>query len=154
MGGGVGSRRMPRIVRDRAPCVAMPEVGIGFFPDVGALLLARAPGELGTHLALTGDRIGAADAIHCGLADIYVPGRGSPEFLRRSPVAARRADVSRPARGHVSCSSATQPRGRKWIDRATPPMRSKNFHPAARVQHDDARAAFATMQRIRRPRSR
>jgi enoyl-CoA hydratase len=36
-------------------------------------LLARAPGYIGTHLALTGDRIGAADAIHCGLADVHVP---------------------------------------------------------------------------------
>src|SRR4029077_3854949 len=48
--------------------------GIGFFPDVGAcFLLARAPGYIGTYLALTGDRIGAADAIHCGLADVPVP---------------------------------------------------------------------------------
>jgi len=43
-------------------------------PDVGGThLLAGAPGELGTHLALTGGAIGAADAVHCGLADHFVP---------------------------------------------------------------------------------
>jgi len=75
MGGGVGlsAHAAHRIVTDRS-AIAMPEVGIGFFPDVGAcFLLARTPGYIGTYLALTGDRIGAADAIHCGLADVYVP---------------------------------------------------------------------------------
>ena len=67
-------RRTPRIaiVTERS-AVAMPEVGIGFFPDVGvSYLLARAPGLAGSHLALTGERIGAADAIYCGLADIHI----------------------------------------------------------------------------------
>jgi enoyl-CoA hydratase len=51
----------------------MPEVGIGFFPDVGVLFLrARSPGFIGTHLALTGNRMGAADAIYCGLADTNI----------------------------------------------------------------------------------
>jgi enoyl-CoA hydratase len=75
MGGGVGlsAHAAHRIVTDRS-IVAMPEVGIGFFPDVGtAFLLARAPGHVGRHLALTGSRVAAADAIHCGLADIHIP---------------------------------------------------------------------------------
>jgi len=75
MGGGVGlsAHAAHRIVTERS-AVAMPEVGIGFFPDVGAsFLLARAPGFSGTCLALTGDRIGAADAIYCGLADVHIP---------------------------------------------------------------------------------
>jgi enoyl-CoA hydratase/carnithine racemase len=75
MGGGVGlsAHAAYRVVTERS-AIAMPEVGIGFFPDVGAcFLLARAPGYIGTYLALTGDRIGAADAIYCGLADVYVP---------------------------------------------------------------------------------
>jgi enoyl-CoA hydratase len=74
MGGGVGlsAHAAHRVVTERS-AIAMPEVGIGFFPDVGAcFLLARTPGYIGTHLALTGDRIGAADAIHCGLADVHV----------------------------------------------------------------------------------
>jgi enoyl-CoA hydratase len=75
MGGGVGlsAHAAHRVVTERS-AIAMPEVGIGFFPDVGAcFLLARAPGELGTYLALTGNRIGAADAIACGMADIHLP---------------------------------------------------------------------------------
>jgi enoyl-CoA hydratase len=74
MGGGVGLsiHASHRVVTDRS-AVAMPEVAIGFFPDVGvSFSLARAPGYLGTHLALSGERIGAADAIVCGLADFHV----------------------------------------------------------------------------------
>ena len=75
MGGGVGlsAHAAHRVVTERS-AVAMPEVGIGFFPDVGAsFLLARAPGDIGTHLALTGQRLGAADALFCKLADIHLP---------------------------------------------------------------------------------
>ena len=75
MGGGVGlsAHAAYRVVTERS-AIAMPEVGIGFFPDVGAsFLLARAPGFIGTYLALTGQRVGAADALSCKLADIHVP---------------------------------------------------------------------------------
>ncbi|MGW6879562.1 enoyl-CoA hydratase/isomerase family protein [Streptomyces goshikiensis] len=75
MGGGVGvsAHGAVRIVTERSR-VAMPETGIGFVPDVGGTyLLALAPGELGTHLALTGAPVGAADALLCGLADHFVP---------------------------------------------------------------------------------
>ncbi|WP_250291396.1 enoyl-CoA hydratase/isomerase family protein [Streptomyces atroolivaceus] len=75
MGGGVGisAHGDVRIVTERSR-VAMPETGIGFIPDVGGTyLLAGAPGELGTHLALTGRAVQAADAILCGLADHFVP---------------------------------------------------------------------------------
>ncbi|WP_436776633.1 enoyl-CoA hydratase/isomerase family protein [Yinghuangia sp. YIM S09857] len=75
MGGGVGvsAHATVRLVTERSR-IAMPETGIGFVPDVGGTyLLGRAPGELGTHLALTGASVGAADAIACGLADAFVP---------------------------------------------------------------------------------
>ncbi|MYR13875.1 enoyl-CoA hydratase/isomerase family protein, partial [Streptomyces sp. SID724] len=75
MGGGVGvsAHGSVRIVTERSG-VAMPETGIGFVPDVGGTyLLALAPGELGTHLALTGAVVGAGDALLCGLADHFVP---------------------------------------------------------------------------------
>jgi enoyl-CoA hydratase len=75
MGGGVGlsAHAAHRVVTERS-AIAMPEVGIGFFPDVGAsFLLARAPGRVGTYLALTGQRVGAADALFCKLADIHIP---------------------------------------------------------------------------------
>jgi enoyl-CoA hydratase/carnithine racemase len=54
--------------------MAMPEVGIGFFPDVGATyFLSRLPGALGLYLALTGTQIRASDALYVGLADYYLP---------------------------------------------------------------------------------
>ncbi|MYV52990.1 enoyl-CoA hydratase/isomerase family protein [Streptomyces sp. SID3212] len=74
MGGGVGisAHGGVRIVTERS-AVAMPETGIGLVPDVGGTyLLSRAPGEVGTHLALTGAVVGAADALWCGLADHFV----------------------------------------------------------------------------------
>lgn len=75
MGGGVGvsAHGDVRVLTERS-AVAMPETGIGFVPDVGGThLLAQAPGELGTHLALTGTAVGAADALLCGLADHSIP---------------------------------------------------------------------------------
>ncbi|WGW10808.1 enoyl-CoA hydratase/isomerase family protein [Saxibacter everestensis] len=74
MGGGVGvsAHGSIRIVTERSK-VGMPETGIGFAPDVGGTyLLSRAPGQLGTHLALSGLTAGPADAIACGLADTFV----------------------------------------------------------------------------------
>ncbi|MFH8985565.1 enoyl-CoA hydratase/isomerase family protein [Streptomyces varsoviensis] len=75
MGGGVGvsAHGGVRVVTERSR-VAMPETAIGFVPDVGGThLLAQAPGELGTHLALTSSSMGAADALLCGFADHFVP---------------------------------------------------------------------------------
>lgn len=71
MGGGMGlsAHCSERVVRADSR-LAMPETIIGLFPDVGVLYeLSRAPGELGTHLALTGGGVGAADAVLVGLAD-------------------------------------------------------------------------------------
>jgi enoyl-CoA hydratase len=75
MGGGVGlaGHADHRLVVPGAR-VAMPEVKIGLAPDVGgSFLLARAPGEIGTHLALTGRTIGAREAVEVGLADVVAP---------------------------------------------------------------------------------
>ncbi|WP_077962980.1 enoyl-CoA hydratase/isomerase family protein [Ensifer adhaerens] len=74
MGGGVGisAHGSHRLVTERTR-LAMPETGIGYFPDVGASwLLPKAPGEFGTYLGLTGRDIVAADAIHARLADSFV----------------------------------------------------------------------------------
>lgn len=75
MGGGVGvgAHANTRVVTDTSK-VAMPEVGIGFIPDVGgAYLLSRAPGLLGLHTGLTGAPFSGADAIALGFADHFVP---------------------------------------------------------------------------------
>ena len=70
MGGGVGVsvHGSHRVAGDRFE-FAMPEVGIGFFPDVGATwFLPRLPGEIGTYCALTGERLKSADALTAGIA--------------------------------------------------------------------------------------
>ncbi len=70
MGGGVGVsvHGSHRVAGDRFS-FAMPEVGIGFFPDVGATwFLPRMPGECGALCALTGERLGPADAVATGIA--------------------------------------------------------------------------------------
>ena len=75
MGGGVGIsvHGSHRVMTERT-MFAMPECGIGLFPDVGGtVFLPRAPGELGMYLALTGARLKAADAIHAGIGTHYVP---------------------------------------------------------------------------------
>jgi enoyl-CoA hydratase len=75
MGGGVGVsvHGSHRVAGDRYT-FAMPEVGIGFFPDVGATwFLPRMPGELGTYCALTGERFGIADALSAGIATHRIP---------------------------------------------------------------------------------
>ncbi len=71
MGGGlgIGSHGVFR-VGDATTKWAMPEVGIGLWPDVGMLYhLSRCPGEIGTHLALTGATIDGASALYAGLLD-------------------------------------------------------------------------------------
>lgn len=84
MGGGVGvsAHANTRVVTDTSK-IAMPEVGIGFIPDVGGVyLLARAPGGLGLHAALTGAPFTGADAIAMGFADHYVPHADIEAFRR------------------------------------------------------------------------
>ncbi|HEX3603279.1 MAG TPA: enoyl-CoA hydratase/isomerase family protein [Steroidobacteraceae bacterium] len=75
LGGGMGIAQGSRlrIVGERTR-MGMPEVGIGFFPDVGgSYFLSRMPGKLGVYLALAGVQIRAADALYGGLADVYLP---------------------------------------------------------------------------------
>lgn len=74
LGGGMGLAQGAdlRIVTERSR-LGMPEVGIGYFPDVGgSYFLSRIPGELGIYLGVSGAQIQAADALYCGLADWYV----------------------------------------------------------------------------------
>src|SRR5215469_16470745 len=75
MGGGVGlsAHGRHRVVTERTR-LSMPEVGLGFFPDVGGTwLLSRAPGELGAYFGLTGQTRNGPDAIHARFADAVVP---------------------------------------------------------------------------------
>lgn len=80
MGGGVGIsiHGSHRVAGDRYS-FGMPEVGIGFFPDVGATYaLPRLPGEIGTYCALTGNRLGVADAVLSGAATHHVDSHRLP----------------------------------------------------------------------------
>ncbi len=75
MGGGVGlsAHSSHRVVTERTK-LAMPEVGLGFFPDVGGTwLLSHAPGEIGTYFGLTGQTMNGPDAIYARFADAMVP---------------------------------------------------------------------------------
>lgn len=119
MGGGVGvsAHGSVRVVTERSR-IAMPETGIGFVPDVGGTyLLGLAPGELGTHLALTGEPVGARDALLCGLADHFVPSADLPRLL---------ADLATdPVRDVLARYVTEAPPGtlaghREWIDACYP----------------------------------
>ncbi|OWV92021.1 3-hydroxyisobutyryl-CoA hydrolase [Rhizobium sp. R635] len=124
MGGGVGlsSHGRHRIVTEHTR-LAMPETGIGYLPDIGATwLLPRAPGEIGTWLGLTGLDIGAADAIHAGLADLQIASSRLGEVidaLSALPLGSAPGDVDAvlrrfsepPAEGRLQRNAAT-------IDRA------------------------------------
>ena len=82
MGGGVGlsAHASHRVVTDRTK-LAMPEVGLGFFPDVGGTyLLSHAPGEIGTFFGLTGQTMNGPDAIYAKFADAVVPAAKLPEL--------------------------------------------------------------------------
>jgi enoyl-CoA hydratase len=80
MGGGVGlsAHSAHRVVTERTK-LAMPEVGLGFFPDVGGTwLLSHSPGEIGTYFGLTGQTMNGPDAIYARFADAVVPSNQLP----------------------------------------------------------------------------
>ena len=91
MGGGAGVsvNGAYRIATERT-LLAMPETGIGLFPDVGATrFLNLCPGHIGRYLGLTGVRLGPADALFCGFATHFVPREQVPalvaELARAAP---------------------------------------------------------------------
>lgn len=85
MGGGVGiSCHSSHRIAGESTQIAMPENGIGLVPDVGgSLILANAPDNLGVYLGLTATRMNAADAIHVGFADTFVPQETWPGLIAR-----------------------------------------------------------------------
>jgi len=117
LGGGIGisAHGSHRIVTESTR-TGMPEVTIGFVPDVGGThLLAMAPGESGAHAALTGAHVNAADALHLGLADHFVPSDGLDDLAQMledepADVAIRAFALAPPASGLAA--------QRSWIDKA------------------------------------
>ena len=152
MGGGVGisAHAAHRVVTEHSS-IAMPEVSIGYFPDVGAsFLLARSPGHTGTHLALTGSRIGAADAIYCGLADTQIPAASLADLPSRLADCRSAQDVRAalkvvpplPAPGKL-------PKARPWIDDCYGAENIEEILARLRASSvDDARAAFSTLEKM------
>jgi enoyl-CoA hydratase len=115
MGGGVGvgAHGNVRVVTDRSK-IAMPEVGIGFIPDVGGtFLLSRAPGNLGLHVALTGAPFSGGDAIALGFADHYVPGADLEAFTAKIVTDGVDAALRDHAQEPPPSELAAQ---REWID--------------------------------------
>lgn len=83
MGGGVGvSVHGSHRVANETVMFAMPETGIGLFPDVGgSYFLPRCPGEIGMYLALTGARLNTADTVCAGVATHFVPAKETEALL-------------------------------------------------------------------------
>ncbi|TLM87043.1 enoyl-CoA hydratase/isomerase family protein [Pseudarthrobacter sp. NamE5] len=115
LGGGVGisAHGSVRVVTERTR-TGMPETTIGFAPDVGGtFLLSRAPGESGTHAALTGAHLSGPDALFLGLADHYVPSGKLPALVEALETETAEAAVGR----HREEAPPSVLEGqRNWID--------------------------------------
>lgn len=150
MGGGVGvsAHGDVRVVTDTTK-MAMPEVGIGFVPDVGGqLILSRAPGLLGYHAALTGANFDGADAIAMGFADHFVPHDRLADF--KAAIVADGIDAALAAH-------ATEPppsnlvRQREWIDECYAGETVLDIVAALRGHGDPAAAKAADLIETRSP---
>jgi enoyl-CoA hydratase/carnithine racemase len=119
MGGGMGISQGSRlrIAGDRTR-MAMPEVAIGFFPDVGAsYFLSRLAGSMGPYLALTGVQIRGADAVYAGLADVYLP-RAAVDLLESELAALKWSDGQRGEAPRAAIAGLIQ----KLADAGGPPL--------------------------------
>jgi enoyl-CoA hydratase len=111
MGGGVGlsAHSSHRVVTERTK-LAMPEVGLGFFPDVGGTwLLSHSPGELGTYFGLTGQTMNGPDAIRARFADAVVPSAKWPalrEALTKVRAGVTSAEVKKLINGFATGETA------------------------------------------------
>lgn len=150
MGGGVGvsAHGSVRVVTDTSK-VGMPEVGIGFIPDVGGTyLLSRAPGLLGTHAALTAAPFTGADAIALGFADHYVPHADLEAFtaalLADGPENAIAAHAQEPPPSPLAAH-------RGWIDRCYAHETVADIIAALRDHDEDPANDAATLIATRSP---
>ena len=152
MGGGVGlsAHSSHRVVTERTK-LAMPEVGLGFFPDVGGTwLLSHSPGEIGTYFGLTGQTMNGSDAIHARFADAVVPSaklaalRGALTTVRAG---ATSADVKSLIDGFATGESAGPVAAMKAdIDGWFAHDRMEDI--VAALQRDGSEAALATLKTL------
>lgn len=150
MGGGVGlsAHGNCRIVTERTR-LAMPETGIGFIPDVGGTWLLTRNGGAGLYMALSGETVGAEDAIYVGLADVLIDSGSIPE-LRRSLFEIEAADEVRPLLARFAKEKATGPleRNETLLREAMPRERVEDIVAALKEEGSDfAREAALTIAR-------
>jgi enoyl-CoA hydratase/carnithine racemase len=108
MGGGLGvmAACSHRVVTEKTR-IAMPEVTIALFPDVGgSWFLNHMPGQSGLFLALTGASINAADAIYCGIADRFIASERKSEVVEQL---LRQQWTTDPARNHALVRHVLRP---------------------------------------------
>ena len=168
MGGGVGVaiHGSHRVVTENA-LFAMPETGIGLFPDVGGTwFLPRMPGEIGLYLGLTGARLRAADTLYCGVATHYIPRArlagmdGSADALERladdpgePPLAGQRESIDRCFAGDSvdAIIAVLRSEGDEWADKTLAVLATKSptsLKVAFRQIREGASLDFAAAMRL------
>ena len=152
MGGGVGlsAHSSHRVVTERTK-LAMPEVGLGFFPDVGGTwLLSRSPGEIGTYFGLTGQTMNGPDAVYAHFADAVVPS-GKLAALREALVNLRAgvnaAEVKAVIEGFTTGETAgpvaaLQPQVDRWF------AHDRMQDIVAALRRDDSELAQSTLKTL------
>src|SRR5882762_2490896 len=152
MGGGVGlsAHGRHRVVTERTK-LAMPEVGLGFFPDVGGTwLLSRSPGEIGTYFGLTGQTMNGPDAIYARFADAVVPSSklaALREALTKVRAGASSADVKAIIDGFATGETsgpvaAMQPKIDGWF------AHDRMEDVVASLQRDGSELALSTLKTL------
>ncbi|ACI98752.1 enoyl-CoA hydratase/isomerase family protein [Rhodospirillum centenum] len=140
MGGGVGLsvHGSHRVVTEKT-LFAMPETGIGLFPDVGGTyFLPRLPGRIGTYLALTGARLKAVDLLHTGIATHHVPGDRLDTLVDDLAAALGRGGAAPEAVSAVLDRHASEPAGEALIE----PFRHEIDHSFAFSSVEEIMAAL------------
>lgn len=152
MGGGVGlsAHSAHRIVTEKTK-MAMPEVSLGFFPDVGGTwLLSRSPGEIGTYFALTGQTMSGADAVYAGAADVLIATKDWPalrDALTNAPLQAKSSDVRAIlARFGIQDAEAPIAKHHELIDRAFAHGTVEEI--VAALKDDGSEFAIATLKAL------
>jgi enoyl-CoA hydratase len=152
MGGGVGlsAHSSHRVVTEKTK-LAMPEVGLGFFPDVGGTwLLSHSPGEIGTYFGLTGTTMNGPDAIHARFADAVVLSARLPdlrEALTRVRAGVTSADITALIGGFATGAAAGPvAEMQSTIDGWFAHDRMEDI--VAALRHDGSELALATLKTL------
>ncbi|MBY0394324.1 MAG: enoyl-CoA hydratase/isomerase family protein, partial [Novosphingobium sp.] len=147
MGGGVGIADPARYrVATENTRLAMPETGIGLFPDVGGgWFLSRMKGRLGQYLALTGARMDGAECLWAGSATHYLPSAALAEV--KAKIAANPGDT--PAILHAAAAVPPEPKIAAQADDIARLFASDRYEDIlAALEADDSEFAAATLKAL------